>query len=266
MHRRDLAGVVQQQPGGPEVGRQVVAAVLEDVRHPAVEDQHAVARLRHAAFSLARSSSLSSRSAAAAESRIDCGRLAPGIGMTTGDWASSQASATCCGLTPLLGGHLGEGRVVIGERLGVAQPAERAPREERQAELGAHVDLGTAAAEGRRELVLHAHQPVADHLVRQPDLIGVGVRDADPRDLAGVLDLLEGADDLFVRHLRIGPVVLPERDLLDAQPLAGWRRRPRAGGPRSCPGPTLRPRCERAHPWSPAPPRRGGRARRAGRR
>lgn len=28
------------------------------------------------------------------------GRLAPGIGMTTGALASSHASATCCGLTP----------------------------------------------------------------------------------------------------------------------------------------------------------------------
>ena len=28
------------------------------------------------------------------------GRLAPGIGITVGPWASSHASATCCGDTP----------------------------------------------------------------------------------------------------------------------------------------------------------------------
>lgn len=41
------------------------------------------------------SSVVSSISAAAAESVIEDGRLAPGMGMTTGDCASSQASATC---------------------------------------------------------------------------------------------------------------------------------------------------------------------------
>jgi 3-hydroxyisobutyrate dehydrogenase-like beta-hydroxyacid dehydrogenase len=37
---------------------------------------------------------------AAAESRTLCGRLAPGIGATVGDFASSQASVTCWGLVP----------------------------------------------------------------------------------------------------------------------------------------------------------------------
>ena len=52
------------------------------------------------ASSRATSSCVSSRSAAAAESVIDVGRLAPGMGMTTGDCASSQARATCWALTP----------------------------------------------------------------------------------------------------------------------------------------------------------------------
>ena len=43
---------------------------------------------------------MSSTWTAAAESRIEAGRLAPGIGMTFGDLASSQAMATWCGLTP----------------------------------------------------------------------------------------------------------------------------------------------------------------------
>ena len=40
------------------------------------------------------------RSAAAAESRIVSGREEPGIGTTTGEVASIQAIATCCGLLP----------------------------------------------------------------------------------------------------------------------------------------------------------------------
>src|SRR5580658_5780442 len=40
------------------------------------------------------------RSTAWAESVMDSGRLAPGIGITTGDLASIQARVTCCGETP----------------------------------------------------------------------------------------------------------------------------------------------------------------------
>lgn len=46
-------------------------------------------------FKMDNSSSVSSMSAAAAESVTDEGRFAPGIGMTQGDWASSHASAIC---------------------------------------------------------------------------------------------------------------------------------------------------------------------------
>ena len=48
-----------------------------------------------------------------------------------------------------LPGDLGEGGVLVGELLGVGEAAERAPRQEGQAELLAHVDLGPGAAEGR---------------------------------------------------------------------------------------------------------------------
>ena len=37
--------------------------------------------------------------AASTESRIVCGLVLPGIGITTGDCASSQASVSRCGLT-----------------------------------------------------------------------------------------------------------------------------------------------------------------------
>src|SRR5450432_105247 len=40
---------------------------------------------------------LNSRSAARAESMIDSGRLAPGIGITVGDWASIHARQVCWG-------------------------------------------------------------------------------------------------------------------------------------------------------------------------
>ena len=86
-------------------------------------------------------------------------------------------------------GDLLERRVLVGQLLRVAQPAERAPGQERQAELRAHVDLGTAAAERRRELVLHADQRVAERLVRLPDLGRVGVGEPDHPDLAGGVDL-----------------------------------------------------------------------------
>ena len=139
--------------------------------------------------------------------------------MTTGDWASSHASATCCGADAACGGDLGEGGVLVGELLGVAEATERAPREEGEAELLADVDLGAAAAEGRAELVLDAHEGVAEHGVGGADLLGVRVGEADHGDLAAVGDLLEGADDLVVGHVRVGAVVLPQRELLDAEAL-----------------------------------------------
>ena len=51
------------------------------------------------------------------------------------------------------------------------------------------------------------------------DLLRVGVGEADVGDLAAVGDLLQRADDLVVGDLRVGPVVLPERDLLHAEAL-----------------------------------------------
>ncbi|SKF62220.1 Uncharacterised protein [Mycobacteroides abscessus subsp. abscessus] len=50
----------------------------------------------------ATSSGLSCRCIAAAESRMDCGREAPGMTMTLSPSESSQARVTCCGLTPWL--------------------------------------------------------------------------------------------------------------------------------------------------------------------
>ena len=49
---------------------------------------------------MASSAGVRVRSAAWAESMMDSGRLAPGIGMTTGALASIQARVTCWGETP----------------------------------------------------------------------------------------------------------------------------------------------------------------------
>ena len=116
-------------------------------------------------------------------------------------------------------GDLGEGGVLLGELLGVGEAAQRAPRQEREAELLADVDLGAARAELGAELVLHAHERVAEDGVRGADLLRVGVGEADVGDLAAVGDLLERADDLVVGDLGIGAVVLPERQLLHAEAL-----------------------------------------------
>ena len=138
--------------------------------------------------------------------------------MTTGDWAS-PGQGHLLRADPAVLRDVRERRVLLGETLGVAQAAQRAPRQERQAQFRADVDLRSAPAEGGRELVLHAHQHVSEHGVGGADLVGVGVGEPDHADLPRVRDVLQRADDLVVGHLRVGPVVLPERDLVDAQPL-----------------------------------------------
>ena len=50
--------------------------------------------------------------------------------------------------------------------------------------------------------------------MRLADLLGVGVRETDPLHHALVVQVLERADRLGVRHLRVGPVVLVEPDRL----------------------------------------------------
>ena len=80
------------------------------------------------------SSSLSFRSTAWAQSRAEAGRLAPGIGITWSPLASIQASTTCWTDTPWSFETLYERRVVGAQALAVANAAERAPRQERNAE------------------------------------------------------------------------------------------------------------------------------------
>jgi hypothetical protein len=138
--------------------------------------------------------------------------------MTTDDWASSQASATCWALTPRALATCWKAGWWVASSLASDSPPSGAPGQEGQAQLGADLDLGPAAAELRAELVLHADQAVAQRLVRRPDLAGVGVGQPDHPHLAAGSDLGQCADGLGVVDLGVGAVVLPQRDLLDPEP------------------------------------------------
>ena len=81
------------------------------------------------------SSDVSSRAAARAESWMLGGREAPGIGITVGASASSQARITCCTDPTILSDAL-EGRAAGAARGGTPDAAERRPGQERNAELG----------------------------------------------------------------------------------------------------------------------------------
>lgn len=93
------------------VGAQEVGEGADRVLAPVTVVERSFVRRRHgrrssrwsdqrAASSSASSAAVRTRSVAARESRIVSGRLAPGMGTTTGDLASIQARHTRCGLTP----------------------------------------------------------------------------------------------------------------------------------------------------------------------
>ena len=168
---------------------------------------------------IASSSSRESSSwAAAAESVMLSGRLAPGIGITVGPSESSQASATRCGETPCaLGG--GADRVDLARALGPADAAERRPGEEREAALRAGVDLALGQRRGvpERELVLDGDD--LRDLQRLLELLDRAVGEADPAHLALVLELLERAHGLGVGDVRVRAVVLVEVDAVGAERL-----------------------------------------------
>src|SRR5262249_13689425 len=158
--------------------------------------------------SRASSSGESASSGARAESMTDSGRLAPGIGMTTGALASIQASVPRGGETRG-GGNLAEGRVPRAQVRGPPDAAERAPRQERDARRGAVLQLALAGPERGGELVLHAGQvSLAQDRAGQLDLLDAGVRDAGQPDLPRVEQFPDGAGRLRVGHLRVGPVEL----------------------------------------------------------
>src|SRR5690606_29455132 len=139
-----------------------------------------------------------------------------------GDRDDHGAAGQLPGEADLLRGDaagLADLREGVAQVAGAAHAAQRRPGEEGEAEFGADVDLRLAGAEPRRVLVLHAHQAVAEDGVGGPDLLRVRVGDPGHLDLAGVVQVLQRADGLLVRDLRVGTVVLVEADALHAQGL-----------------------------------------------
>ena len=158
--------------------------------------------------------------------------------------------ATRCGLTPCV-------LADPGERREASRPAPRPCRCRRAASTaGTRCPARRRAAapareraERRRELVLHRHQPPAEDLLRLPDLVRVGVRDAGQPDLALVEQVADGADRVRVRHLGVGAVELVEADRVDAEALERGLARPLRGTPGRRRRSRSRRRGAGARPW-----------------
>ena len=151
--------------------------------------------------------------------------------MTTGDWASSQASATCWALTP-------RSSATSLRRPGACRPAPwrrpgrragstagrpgRAPRTRRSR-------AGCCGTAGENWFCTLTSASPSD-LVRRPDLVGVGVGQADhARPCRESCDLPQRADHLVVGRPsgRAGGAATARS--ARRRGAAGWRRRPRAG-------------------------------------
>jgi hypothetical protein len=155
------------------------------------------------------------------------GREAPGMGITRGDLASSQARHTTCGVRP---------------RSAATRPKASKRSPSAPPELIAEFELGLAATERGRELVLHRREPPAEDLLGETDLLRVGIRDSGLPDRAGVEEIPDGADGVLVRHIRVRTVELVEADRVAAEALERRLRRlleilgPTVHGPRAVPG------------------------------
>ena len=147
------------------------------------------------------------------------------MGTTMGASASSHARVTRCGETPWASAICWNAWWFSPTAPARVDAAERAPRQEGDAHLGAHLELGVAAHEGGRELVLDAHEPSAEKLVRETDLLRVGVGDSGHLDDALVEQLDHCADRVGVGNLGVGAVELVQADGLDAEALGRlpWR-------------------------------------------
>src|SRR5450759_4610025 len=95
--------------------------------------------------------------------------------------------------------YLTEGGVPGAEIGSAADAAQRAPGQERDTVPGAVGELGLAAAEGRRELVLHAGQvALAEHPAGDVNLLDARVGDSGHPDLPRAEQLLQCADGLLI--------------------------------------------------------------------
>jgi hypothetical protein len=143
------------------------------------------------------------------------GRLAPGMGITTGALASSQARATRWGETPWASATSAKARWRPPRSRPRADPPERAPGQEGDPLGGAEGQLALGAAEAGGELVLdagHLHQ-----LAGLVDLVDADVGEADQPDLAGRLELGQRPHRLGEGHLGVGAVELVQADGVDAE-------------------------------------------------
>ena len=111
-----------------------------------------------------------------------------------------------------------ERRVLFSQAVAVANAAEGAVREERDAKLATVLQFALAGPERRGELVLHAGQiALAEDGAGQVDLSDVRVRNPNHEHLSGVQELLQDPNWLLVADPRVGPVVLVQADGLYAQ-------------------------------------------------
>jgi hypothetical protein len=118
------------------------------------------------------------------------------------------------GADTALAGHFVEGGEALGRQFGGAvqgaagDAAQRAPRQEGEAQLGAEAELGVAVAYRGGVLVLDRDQSVAEDRAGPADLVGVRVGEADQPDLALVEELAQGADRILERNGGVGLVEL----------------------------------------------------------
>ena len=166
------------------------------------------------------------------------------MGTIHGFWASSQASAICAGVAPLLsamrteqvdhrlvgraglGGEPGQVGADVARRRtavrlvdapGEEPAAERAERHQADAELVQdRDDLLFGFAPEQRVLALQRGDRL--HGVGAADGAHAGLGQAEVADLARLDEFLDGAGDVLDRHLRVDAVLVQQVDPVGAEP------------------------------------------------
>ena len=131
----------------------------------------------------------------------------PGIGSIAGDRFNSQASITCRGVAWCRFADLAQRAARIG--------AQRIVRHEDDPLARAVVDDVVVLPLGEVVLVLHRRD--RHHFPRALDERNVDFRDADPLDRTAVNVLLDRAQTLLDRRLRVDAMEIVERDAADSQ-------------------------------------------------
>lgn len=149
------------------------------------------------------------------------GREAPGIGMTTGERASSGASGAW--LTPALTSSATSWHALWRSAcyLAFLVPPEWAPWRECDVGPGAVFELAQAGGERGREWVLNGHEATDGYLAGRVDLCDVGVGDAGHEDHALVEEITDRAHRVGVRRGRVEEVELVQAHRVDARAASG---------------------------------------------